>query len=69
MELSPRQYQVCGLLSQGRTNKQIATELGIGVGTVKVYIARAFLVLRVTTRLELALYYVEHDREKGQGSS
>ena len=42
------------LLRQGLRNKQIATEMGITEGTVKIYLFRLFHKLDVRNRFELA---------------
>ncbi|MET0181157.1 MAG: response regulator transcription factor [Novosphingobium sp.] len=53
--LSKRERAIVGLLLQGMRNKQIAGELGIGEGTVKVHLHNIFEKLGVTSRMELAL--------------
>jgi hypothetical protein len=42
------------LLRQGLRNKQIAAEMGITEGTVKIYLFRLFHKLNVRNRFELA---------------
>jgi two-component system nitrate/nitrite response regulator NarL len=37
-ELTPREYQILGLLAKGQTNKVIARNLGISDGTVKLHV-------------------------------
>lgn len=53
--LSKRQRAVVGLLLQGQRNKDIAAELRIGEGTVKVHLHSIFEKLGVSSRMELAL--------------
>lgn len=53
--LSPRERQIMGLLAQGLRNKEIAWQLCITEGTVKVYLSRLFDKLGADDRLELAL--------------
>jgi two-component system nitrate/nitrite response regulator NarP len=53
--LSRREGQLTALLSQGLKNKEIANELGITEGTVKVYLSRLYGKLGVKDRFELAL--------------
>lgn len=53
--LSKRERAIVGLLLQGMRNKQIAGELGIGEGTVKVHLHNIFEKLGVASRMELAL--------------
>ncbi|WP_212701220.1 response regulator [Thalassovita aquimarina] len=49
-ELSPRQRKVLELLVQGMSNKEIARELDLGIGTVKVHITALFSKLGVSNR-------------------
>jgi DNA-binding CsgD family transcriptional regulator len=48
--LTSRQRQILSLIESGKSNKDIAYELGIGIGTVKQHIAALFRRLRVTSR-------------------
>ncbi|MGE7994342.1 response regulator, partial [Pseudomonas sp. NPDC089554] len=50
-KLSPRQLEVAKLVSKGKTNYQIACELGITENTVKLYVSQ---VLRLTTLAAMA---------------
>ncbi len=54
--LSPRERQLLTLVSQGRSNENIASELAIAEGTVKVYLSKLFKKVGVSDRFELALY-------------
>jgi DNA-binding NarL/FixJ family response regulator len=63
--LSPRERQVCVRVARGMLNKQIAAELGIAEGTVKVHRARGMARLGVTSAVELAR--VLDRRESGDG--
>jgi DNA-binding NarL/FixJ family response regulator len=56
--LAPRQRQVVDLVMQGKTNKQIAAEMGLTTGTVKVYLVHIFNKCGVGNRTELALWAV-----------
>jgi len=50
--LSERERQVLQLLSQGRSNQQIAQELVIALDTVKRHVSHIFAKLGVTNRLQ-----------------
>ncbi|HET9895275.1 MAG TPA: helix-turn-helix transcriptional regulator [Streptosporangiaceae bacterium] len=52
--LSQRELQVAPLVSQGRTNAQIARRLGLSSKTVATYLARIFKKLVVSCRAEVA---------------
>ncbi len=53
--LSRRQTEVLRLLVQGRSNKQIARDLGLAEGTVKIHVAALFHKLQVTSRTAAAV--------------
>ena len=53
--LSPRERKLVGLVAVGKRNREIATELGITEGTVKVYLHAIFDKLGVASRTELAI--------------
>jgi DNA-binding NarL/FixJ family response regulator len=50
--LTPRQAEVHRLLEQGRSTKQIASELHLSAETVRNHIRGVFKALGVNTRLE-----------------
>jgi DNA-binding CsgD family transcriptional regulator len=64
--LSLREGQLITLLSQGLKNKEIASELQISEGTVKVYLFHLFQKVGVKDRFELALYGLKN-LAAGQG--
>lgn len=53
--LTPRERQLATLVAQGLRNREIARELGITEGTVKVYLHAIFDKLGVANRTELAI--------------
>jgi DNA-binding NarL/FixJ family response regulator len=56
VRLSPRERQLLRLVAQGLSNKQLAGELMISEGTVKVYMAKLFRKVGVHDRYELAMH-------------
>lgn len=54
VSLTPREREIVTLLRQGLRNKQIANEMHITEGTVKIYLFRLFHKLGVRNRFELA---------------
>jgi len=54
-DLSPREGEIVALVAQGMRNREIALELGITEGTVKVYLHAIFEKLGVSNRTELAI--------------
>lgn len=52
--LSARETEVGRKIALGRTNDEIAYELGVSVNTVKTYTSRLFAKLHVTNRVQLA---------------
>lgn len=51
--LSPKERQIADLVAQGRTTKEIATELGLSRFTVSSYLRRIFAKLNVRSRAEM----------------
>lgn len=54
--LAPRERAISGLVAQGLRNREIAGELGMTEGTIKVYLHRIYDKVGVTNRTELALF-------------
>lgn len=52
VNLTPRQLEVLGLLSEGMSNKQIGSELHIAPGTIKAHIAAIFRELESVNRTQ-----------------
>ena len=57
--LTTRQVEVLDLISEGGSNKQIATELGLTPGTVKMHLSRIYKVLNVKSRTEAIAKYTK----------
>lgn len=55
--LSPRELEVVAQIAEGRTNQEIADELGLGVGTVKNHIHNILRKLQARDREEAARWY------------
>lgn len=53
--LAPRERQLIGFVRKGLRNKEIAEQLGVTEGTVKVYLHAIFEKLSVGNRTELAI--------------
>jgi len=56
VRLSPRERQLMRLIAQGLSNKELASQLIISEGTVKVYLAKLFRKVGVHDRYELAMH-------------
>lgn len=61
-KLNPRERKMAGLVAQGLRNRDIGAALGIGEGTVKVYLHTMYQKLGIENRTELALLAV-NDRD------
>jgi len=58
--LSHQEKMVLKLVSEGKTNKEIAQILFLGEGTVRNYVSSILSKLDVSNRAEAAAYAVEH---------
>ncbi len=59
--LSEREVEVLRVLSRGRTNKEIASELDISVKTAGNHVQHIFEKIGVTTRAAATLFAMQHD--------
>lgn len=59
-DLTEQELRVLGLVSEGRTNKEIAKSLFLGEGTVRNYVSSILSKLGLTNRAEAAAYAVRH---------
>lgn len=58
--LSEREREILQLVSQGKSNKQIALDLFISVNTVKVHVSNIYEKIGVASRTEATLYAIEN---------
>jgi DNA-binding NarL/FixJ family response regulator len=58
--LSPQEERILGSVAEGRTNGQIAQELGLAEKTVKNYVSSILSKLEVARRAEAAAYLARH---------
>ena len=58
--LTQREGEVLTLLSRGRSNKQVAAELGLGLRTVEGYVSSILAKLGVASRTEAVLHALSH---------
>jgi len=58
--LSPRELEVVALVVEGGTNKEIGAQLGISEETIKRHLTNIFDKAGVSSRLELAMFALNH---------
>ena len=59
--LTERERQVLALIAEGMTNKEIAQQLSLSHGTVRVYVSHVLAKLGVSNRTEAARLALEHN--------
>jgi two-component system response regulator DevR len=67
--LSPQERRVLALIAEGRTNKEVANELGLAEKTVKNYLSNVFEKLHVSRRSQAAALFVRESRPAPFSSS
>ncbi len=60
--LTPREEEILRLIAKGYSNKLVARELDLAVGTVKVHVKHILKKLRLRTRVEAAVWAVSIQR-------
>ncbi|WP_077324915.1 response regulator transcription factor [Virgibacillus siamensis] len=61
VDLSPREGKITYLVGQGKTNREIAEELYLSIGTVKNNLTRILQKTGLRDRTQLAIFAVKHD--------
>ena len=64
VRMTPRERQVILLIAEGLSNKEIAARLHIAIHTVKSHVRHVMEKLTLRTRLQIAAYVREQDRDK-----
>ncbi|NYT24701.1 response regulator transcription factor [Alcaligenaceae bacterium] len=59
-KLTAREMQVTQLLARGASNKAIARELDVSESTVKIHVQNVLKKLNLNSRVQIAVYVVEH---------
>jgi two-component system, NarL family, nitrate/nitrite response regulator NarL len=67
--LTKREMQMVAAIVEGSSNRDMAQKFGVREDTVKHHLTSIFSKLGVATRLELALFALEHKMVPKQGSS
>jgi DNA-binding NarL/FixJ family response regulator len=62
--LTRREHQIARLVALGRSNRDVAEELVVGVRTVETHLEHIFRKLSVQTRTEVAVWAVRHGQLK-----
>jgi DNA-binding CsgD family transcriptional regulator/tetratricopeptide (TPR) repeat protein len=62
--LTRRERQIARLVALGRSNREVAEELVVGIRTVETHLEHIFRKLAVQTRTEVAVWLIQHDQLK-----
>lgn len=58
-ELTPRELEVLTWIARGRSNHEIAVELGLGERTVKTHVSNILSKLHLADRTQAAIYALQ----------
>ncbi len=61
--LSPQERRIIALVADGKTNKEIAAEMGLSDKTVKNYFSNVLDKLQLTRRSQAAAFYAQHGQK------
>jgi DNA-binding CsgD family transcriptional regulator len=58
--LTPREMEVVGLIADGRSNREIAKVMSVGVRTVETYVTRILNKFGFDSRVQIAAWAIAH---------
>lgn len=61
ISITPRELAIIRLVGVGRSNQEIANELGLSVGTIKNHVSQIMDKLDLRDRTQLAIYAIRHN--------
>ncbi|MDF2926571.1 MAG: DNA-binding response regulator [Paenibacillaceae bacterium] len=61
VSLTPRELSILRLVGEGRSNREMAEELGLSIGTVKNHVSQIIDKLELRDRTQLAIYAIRHN--------
>ncbi|MCR8842330.1 response regulator transcription factor [Paenibacillus sp. SC116] len=59
--ITPRELTILRLIGEGRSNKEIAEQLALSIGTVKNHVSQIMEKLELRDRTQLAIYAIRHN--------
>ena len=63
-KLTPRERETMVCIYRGESNKEIARHLDVAESTVKIHVQNILKKLNLTSRVQIAVYAVEHGMDK-----
>jgi DNA-binding NarL/FixJ family response regulator len=66
MEATPRQEDILSLIALGRTDKEIASRLGLSVTTIKTHLRRLYRKHGLRSRAEALAKWLAEKSEKSE---
>lgn len=67
--LSSREREVLALLASGASNKELARQLDVSESTIKIHIQHILRKLNITSRVQAAVYAIEHGYAKREDAA
>jgi DNA-binding NarL/FixJ family response regulator len=64
--LSPQEQRVIALVAEGKTNKEIAGDMGLSPKTVKNYLSNIYQKLQITRRAQAAVLFAKQSADKSK---
>lgn len=69
ISLSPQEHRVMSLIAEGKTNKEIAADLGLSGHTIRNYLSHIFQKLKISRRSQAAVLFAQISAQRDEAQT
>ena len=69
ISLSPQEHRVMRLIAEGKTNKEIAADLGLSGHTIRNYLSHIFQKLKISRRSQAAVLFAQFSTQREEAQT
>lgn len=66
LRVTPRQIDILSLVAEGRSDKEVASRLGLSVATVRTHLGRFYSANSLRNRVEAVAAFMQYREARGE---